>query len=116
MPETPDSWPRVVASRLPSRGNLLWERRKPSAAGSPFCLPAQAQARATHPARRKNAREAGQLNALREQLRGSRSGAGLRRLVQPPACLHPPRFFHTLAASAHVMSGKQPSKLSAHHP
>ena len=68
------------------------ERRKPSAAGSPFCLPAQAQARATHPARRKNAREAGQLNALREQLRGSHSGAGLRRLVQPPACPHPHVF------------------------
>ena len=52
----------------------------------------------------------------REQLRGSRSGAGLRRRAQPPVCPHPPRFFHTLAASAHVMSGKQPSKLSAHHP
>ena len=108
MPETPDSWPRVVASRLPSRGNLLWERRKPSAAGSPFCLPAQAQARATHPARRRNAREAGQLNALREQLRGSHSGAGL---LSPSS----QRFFHTLATSAHVVSGKQPSKLSAHH-
>ena len=106
MPETPGSWPRIVASRLPSRGNPLWESRKPSAAGNPFCLPKQAQARATHPARQ---REAGQLYALQERLRGNHSGAGL---LSPS----PPFFFHTLAASAHVMSGKQPSKLSAHHP
>ena len=78
MPEPPDSWPRVVATRLPSRGNPLWERGKLSAAGSPFCLPVQAQARATHPARQRGA---GQLYALRERLRGSRSGAGLLALT-----------------------------------
>ena len=105
MPETPGSWPRIVASRLPSRGDPLKKRRKPSAAGSPLGLQEQAQARATHPARQ---REAGQLYALQERLRGSHSGAGL---LSPS----PPRFFHTLAANAHVVSGKQPSKLSAHH-
>ena len=27
-----------------------------------------------------------------------------------------PSSYHTLAASAHVVSGKRPSRLSAHHP
>ena len=50
----------------------------------------------------------------------SSEGAALGRALggEPSRllALTPPHFFHTLAASAHVMSGKQPSKLSTHHP
>ena len=103
--------PRQLATR---RGQPPAQPRRPSQeekeaerSWEPLLL-ARASAGKSHPPRAP-ARGRAALHAARATPREPLWGG-------PTLALPTTFLFHTLAASAHVVSGKQPSKLSAHHP
>ena len=96
------SWPAVC----PAAATLSGREGSRAQLGTPFAC--QIKRRQEPPTPRASARQ-GSSTRCKSDSEGATLG---RAYSRPPHHV----FFHTLAASAHVVSGKQPSKLSTHRP